>query len=141
MRKTTTITIDAQGRDLGKQYFLTELPATQAEKWAIRAFLGLAKSGVEIPQEIRDMGMAGIGVVGFRMLAGMDWAYLEPLLDEMFTCVQMIPDPNKPLPRRLVENDIEEIATRMRLRIEVFKLHVDFSEAGALLNSASPPAQ
>ncbi|XPE68477.1 hypothetical protein ACNKHP_21825 [Shigella boydii] len=41
--------------------------------------------------------------------------------------MQFVPDPKKRSIRRpLVEEDIEEIITRLNLRAEVFKLHVDF---------------
>ncbi len=142
MRKTATITIDAEGRDKGKTFFLREMSASQAEKWAARAFLGMAKAGVEIPDDIASTGLAGIATVGFRAIGGMGFELAEPLLDEMFQCVQIIPDPSKPnVIRPLVEDDIEEVATRLKLRKEIFGLHVDFSKAGALFNSASSPAQ
>lgn len=141
MRKTATIAIEA-GRDAGKVFFLRELSASQAEKWAARAFLGLAKSGVDIPDDISRAGLAGIAAMGLRAIGGMQFAELEPLLDEMFACVQIIPDPTRPIViRALIEDDIEEVSTRLRLRKEVFGLHVDFSAAGALLTSGTAPAQ
>ena len=46
----------------------------------------------------------------------------------MMTCVAFLPDPARPqVIRQLVETDIEEIATRLRLRDEVIALHVGFS--------------
>ena len=128
MRKTATITIEAAGRDFGKVFLLREMPASQAEKWAARAFLGMARSGVEIPDNIASAGLAGIAALGLRAIGGMAFADAEPLLDEMFACIQYIPDPTRPaVVRALIEDDIEEIATRVRLRKEVFGLHVDFS--------------
>ncbi len=54
----------------------------------------------------------------------------------MFECVQVLPDPkNSSFARELEpaggdgDYDIEEVTTRMHLRLEVFKLHVDFSTA------------
>lgn len=48
----------------------------------------------------------------------------------MFECITIIPDPSKPnVTRALIEDDIEEVATRLKLRIEIFKLHVDFFTA------------
>ncbi len=141
MRKTAVITIDSQGRDNGKTFLLREMPASQAEKWAMRAFLGLAKSGVEIPENISEAGMAGIATLGFRALSGITFDLLEPLLDEMFECVSVIPDPSRPqVVRALIEDDIEEVGTRLRLRKEVFALHVDFSQAAALLKQATAAA-
>lgn len=141
MRKTTTVTIDSQGRDHGKTFLLREMPASQAEKWAMRAFLGLAKSGATVPDGISEAGMAGIATLGFGVFSGITFDLLEPLLDEMFECVSLIPDPSRPqVVRALIEDDIEEIGTRLRLRKEVFALHVDFSEAAALLKQATAAA-
>ena len=43
-RKVEYITIDQEGRDQGKTFKITEMPALKAEKWATRAFLALAAS-------------------------------------------------------------------------------------------------
>lgn len=137
MRKTATVVIDAPGRDHGRCYLLREMPASQAEKWAVRVFLALSRSGVAIPDDVAASGMAGIALLGMQLFAGIKFEDAEPLLDEMFGCISYIPDPAKPnVVRGLIEDDIEEVATRLRLRKEVFGLHVDFSQAGGLLTSA-----
>ena len=51
MRKTKLITIESDNRDNGKSYLITEMSASQVEKWAAKAFFALAKSGFEIPDE------------------------------------------------------------------------------------------
>lgn len=132
-RKTKTVVIAQDGRDKGRAFFLTEMPASRAERWAARAFLALARSGVEIPDEIRSAGMAGFFVLGLRALGGVAWGDAESLLEEMMACVQAIPDPARPtVIRPLVEDDIEEIATRVFLRGEVLELHTGFSLADAI---------
>lgn len=143
MRRTKTVVITAAGRDIGKQFALTEMPAVRAEKWAARFFLALAKSGVDIPDDIASAGLAGVAAVGFRLFGGMRIEEAEILLDEMFQCVKIIADPMRPeiTTRALVDrggegDDIEEIATRVLLRKEVFGLHVDFSALVALSKSA-----
>jgi hypothetical protein len=46
----------------------------------------------------------------------------------MLACVQIIPDASRPMVRRaLVEDDIEEVTTLLRLREEVLSLHTGFS--------------
>src|SRR5512147_2710546 len=111
MRKTKTVTVNAQNRDNGKSFLLTEMPALKAEKWAARAFLALAKSGIELPDSATSNGMAGFASVGFEAIGRLDWADAEPLLDEMMTCVQISPSPG--VVRPLVEgaDDIEEVTT------------------------------
>lgn len=136
-RKTATVTIEAEGRDLGKVFLLREMPASQAEKWAARAFLAMARSGIDIPDDLAGAGLAGIATVGLKAIGGLGFAEAEPLMDEMFACIQIIPDPARPaVVRALVESDTEEISTRLRLRKEVFGLHVDFSGLAAHLKSA-----
>lgn len=138
MRKTLIVTIDAEGRDKGRVYKITEMPATRAEKWAMRAFLGMARAGIEVPEDIASAGLAGIAMLGIRAVGSMQFDDAESLMDEMFGCIQYIPDPMKhDVVRNLIEDDIEEIGTRIRLRKEVFGLHVSFSKLADRLTSAS----
>ncbi len=134
MRKTAIVVIDAEGRDKGKSFQLTEMPARQGERWAMRAFLALAKSGFEIPPNIASAGLAGIALMGIRIFGGMSFEDAELLANEMFQCITIV---TPAITRSLVEEDIEEIATRLRLRKEVFALHVDFSKVVALYKSAT----
>lgn len=137
-RKVATIVIDSEGRDCGKVFQLREMPAMQAERWAMRALLALAKSGVEIPENIANAGLAGVAALGLKAFGGLDFADAEPLLIEMMSCVQIIPDPAKPqVVRFLVDDDIEEVATLLKLRAEVFSLHTGFSIPGAPSKSTS----
>ena len=130
-RKELDLTITDAGRDRGKVFHIRELPASQAERWALRAFQALARAGVDVGQ-VGAMGIQGLAIAGVNALALLPTHDLEPLLDEMMTCVTIKPDPrNAGLTRLLIEDDIEEVATRLRIRMEVVKLHVDFSEAGA----------
>lgn len=131
-RKVIEVVIDDEGRDLGKRFVITEMPALRAEKWAFRTLAALAKSGVEIPEDVQAMGMAAIAAIGFQALAGIDFRDAEPLLDEMLSCLQIKPDPKHPqVIRPLVEDDMEEIVTILRLRREVFGIHTDFFERAA----------
>lgn len=137
-RKTLVVTIDAPGRDYGKSYLLTEMPASQAEKWAARALLALSRSGVEIPDSIASVGLAGLAYLGVKALAGLRFEDAEPLLDEMFRCVTFIPDPMRPnILRGLIEDDIEEVLTRLKLRSELFTLMTGFSTPAAPSTSAA----
>lgn len=44
----------------------------------------------------------------------------------------LLPDPaNQSVKRNLIDDDTEEVMTRLKLRGEVFKLHVDFLTAAA----------
>lgn len=136
-RKTIEILIEDEGRDKGKRFIIREMPASQAEKWAARAFLALTKSGIEVPDDVISRGMVGIVTLWIQAFSGVPWETAEPLLDEMFRCVQIrMPQ----VIRDLVEDDIEEVATRVRLRKEVLKLHVDFSQVVGALTSRQATA-
>ncbi len=143
-RKTATVTISDEGRDRDKVFFLTELPASRAEAWAYRALLALIAGGVEVPDGFERMGMAGMAEMGIRALSSLKWEVAEPLLAEMWECVRIIPDPSKPqIVRNLIEEDVEEITTRLKLRAEVWALHADFLKAVApsLMASAKTTAK
>lgn len=146
-RKTIQVTGFTE-RDAGKCFVITEMGAFQAEKWAIRALLALARSGLDVPEEVMREGMAGIARFGLAAIAGAKFEELEPLLDEMFLCVQYMPDQKHPeIIRAVLDEDIEEVLTLAKLRGEALKLHVDFSKlagrskspAGAETPASSDP--
>lgn len=134
MRHTSEVKIDAEGRDKGKTFVITEMAASKAERWAIRALLVLAKSGVDVGDPRRG-GMAEVAVAGLQSLPHLDIADVDPLMQEMFDCIQI--KESETVTRKLVEEDIEEVMTRIQLRVEVFSIHTGFSSADLMskLNS------
>ena len=129
-RKSLTVTITDPGRDLGKTFLLREMPAKQAEKWALKALLALSHADVDVPEEILTSGMAGIASFGIKALGKLNFYDAEPLLDEMFAFVSCIPDPVRPeVVRALIDDDIEEVKTRLQLRKDLLMLHINFSTA------------
>jgi len=132
-RKTTLITIEDEGRDFGKAFLITEMSASKAEAWATRVLLALVASNVNLPPRYEELGTAGLAEMGLRAIGGLSWETAQPLLAEMLTCIQAIPTPARPEIRRpLIEEDIEEVSTRLKLRVEVWKLHFDFFSQGGL---------
>lgn len=137
-RKTLQYTVSDEGRDHGKVFLLREMAASQAERWAVRAFLAMSRNGVELPDGAAESGFAGLASYGISLIGKLPFEDADVLMGEMFDCVTIIPNPANPnITRNLVEDDIEEIATRIKLRVAVFKLHADFSKAAA----PSTPAQ
>lgn len=128
-RKISRVTISAEGRDKGKTFVITELSADQGERWAIRLVQGLIQSGANISEDALHAGMAGIAAVGIGAIGGVSWATLEPLLNEMFDCIQYEHKPNLPLQSIFpgVNSQIEEMATRVSLRLAWMELHLGFS--------------
>lgn len=140
-RKVKQYVENATGRDQGKIYVITEMPASQGEKWAMRAFMAMAQSGMEVPEDLAAMGFAGLIRMGVTCIAKAPYALAEPLIDEMMACVKIMPSASNPgVIRPLIEDDIEEIPTRLKLRAEVLSLHSGFSIADAVSTSARPSA-
>lgn len=134
-RKILNVTISDEGRDKDKVFVLTEMPASQAERWAARALFALMNSGVTIPDNIASTGLAGIAALGIKALGRLPFELAEPLLDEMFECVKIMPNPE--VTRALIEDDIEEMKTRIQLRKEIFNLHTSFFITAAPLTQVS----
>ncbi len=136
MRKTAVVKIEAEGRDKGKQFIITEMAAEPLEDWALRALLGIMKHAdfdPSVGQELLTNGAAGLASLGMAALMRMDHTDLRPLLEEMMACVELIPDPTKPDIKVSISafpEQIEEVATRVKLRSEWFVLNLGFSIPG-----------
>lgn len=132
--KTATITI-SEGRDKGKRFLVTEMSALVAERWILRAVFGLGKGGVDIPPEVLQLGAAPTAYMIASQAAKMPTRLGLKLADELMDCVQRVEDK---LTRSLVDNDIEDFATRLRLKSEVLKLVFGFFGAAVSRTSDSP---
>lgn len=144
MRKKMTYVIEDEGRDAGKRFEITEMSATQAEDWAIRAMLALGAANVEIPDGAFRLGMAGLAEIGIKKLFALSPSQLRPLLDELMKCVVFVPNPQKPqvtIDYPLFETQVEEVATLLKLKWEVLKLHMDFLKAVGLFASVGGTAE
>ncbi len=135
-RRTVEFTVTDNNRDKGKKFLITELSSEAGEEWALKLFFALANTGVDIPDEIRNAGMAGVARLGLSALGKLPFDVAQPLLREMFTCIQFIPGARNVV-RDLLSDDIEEVWTRLQLRGEVLKLHVDFFTNAAPSSSDS----
>jgi hypothetical protein len=133
MRKILEVMIPEEegNRDKGKLFIITELPASQSEMWALRVFQALAKSGVDIGDVDASSGMAGIAFMGIKAVAGMNFSEAQVLMEEMFRCIKIAPNPgDHGVMRAVIEEDIEEVSTRLLLRRKVLELHTGFSFPG-----------
>lgn len=134
MARRTKLWTATEDRDARKTFLITEMSADKAERWAIRMVLALTNANVEVPEGSLQAGMSGIAAIlahGVRGLAGLKFEAISELLDEMMTCVQYQPAANlPPQPLWTGENSqIEEVRTRLSLRMEVLELHLGFSLA------------
>ena len=121
------------GRDAGKKFLLTELPAEEGEEWFLRANGLIMRAGSDVPADLFRHGPAGFVVLGMAAaLAGLaksPWPEVKPLLDKMWTCVAVMSvDGSTPMPA-MTNQMIEEVRTRVWLREEVLSLHLGFSVA------------
>lgn len=133
MRKSVEITIDVEGRDKGKRFLITEMDAFRTEAWARRALGAMARSGVAMPANAMAGTMGTMAILGVQALLAAPHSETEPLFTEMMESVQSVqPAATRPLN---AADDIEEIATIVRLRDEVFKLHVGFSPASEIMGA------
>jgi hypothetical protein len=147
MRQTKTIIIERDGRDKGKMFVLTEMSAWDTNKWGLACAKQLAKSGVELPQELVDMGIGGI-INGVRnavnnpsengdfftisllkaflfLMANVDENQLNKLLGDLIQCVQFQSETGAVM-QLLPDHHIEESSTFNTLYSEVFQLHSFF---------------
>jgi hypothetical protein len=137
-RKTETVTITFDGRDKGKVFVLTELPASEGEDWAMRAIFALMNAGVDIPEGLAQAGLSGLAALGFDALKRLPYEAAKPLFDGMLKCIHVQPSPG--VVRPLIEDDIEEVATRLYLRKRILALHMDFFTAAAQSTSVQGAA-
>jgi hypothetical protein len=78
--------------------------------------------------------MAGLTAAALSAFARSHFDEIQPLMAEMFTCIQVLPKPGdtsivRPLLDDDVNSDIEEVSTRIKLREEVLELHLGFFKA------------
>lgn len=126
-RKEKTVTISTQNsRDKGKKFLITEMATMQSEKWAVKAFMCLARSGVDVPDNVMQGGLSALAKVAMSAFSGASWFDVEPLLDEMWNASVRIVEQSGPRP--VTEDDIEEVATILQLRKEALELHLGFFE-------------
>lgn len=125
MRKTISFAA-TDGRDSGKRFRITEMSAARAEEWAARSLFAVMSSGVHVPDDILAAGFAGVAAIGIKSLTKVSFDVAKPLFDEMMTCVQYEFEPGRDGgARALIDDDIEEVSTRLKLRKAVLELHMD----------------
>lgn len=143
-RHVKEFVVTAEGRDKGKRFILTEMPADQGERWANRAALALTNTGAAIPEEALGAGWATLAAIGVQALGMLRAETVQPLLDELWpACVKYEHKPGQ-MPQEVVQgvnSPVEEIATRYAVYYELWKLHTGFSWPGVSQTSGSPELQ
>lgn len=124
-RRTKEVTIDLDNRDKGKTFVVTEMPSEQAEWWAFRVMQALVSADAGVSFDAPLAELARIGIIAIGKIPA---ERAKPIFDEMMGCITVkLPSGGT---RPLLPDDIEEIATRMKLRLEVGAMHLDFFGTG-----------
>lgn len=132
--------VEIQDREQLLTFKVKEMPATQLERWMIRAVLAIADSGANL-SDSSDIGAAGnyIAENGMAALAGLDYEKAEPLLNELLGCcsrvVERVEERCTP---QTVDAYIEDVKTLFKLRLEALKLNLGFFVPGGETFSGSP---
>jgi hypothetical protein len=140
-RRTKEVTITEAGRDHGKTFILTEMPAAQGELWATRAMELLTNAGFIVAEEHKESGMAGLAVTAQPFTFATGRALQDPSLESMWGYVQFQPKNREAPPQQLFAGDacqIEEWTTRLKLRVEFVQLHTGFFSRAKPSTSAQP---
>lgn len=139
MRETKTVRAPqfpgTRNRDLGRTFIITEWPAARADDWGMRMVLAANRGGGSIPMDVRSIGMEGIAILGVNTFLRGNIAPTEliPLWNELLECVKIVRDEKAPhILSDLLDDDIQEVATRQWLRLEVLSLHINFSATDAI---------
>ena len=86
MRRKQLVKISDEGRDQGKTFVITEMPSDVGERWASQVLYLFAQAGVNVPDNAKGAGMAGLAAttgVDFLTIA-QERALLDPSLDSMW---------------------------------------------------------
>lgn len=115
-------------RDAGKRYYLEEMPALKAERWARRAIGAMSRQELDVREEFGKLGFLGFYLLGMQALAGGDMDAIDGLMDEMLTCIR-IQESEQVIRPLGGDGDIWELSTLYHLRKELIELHMGFTFA------------
>ncbi len=129
-RKIERLTITSEGRDKGKVFVLTEMPADQGERLANRIVFALLNTGAAIPEEALGAGWAALAALGLQAIGLLKSETVQTILDDAWASSVMYEHkPNIPLQAIVggVNSQIEEVGTRYTIHLALWKLHTGFS--------------
>jgi hypothetical protein len=127
-----TIVIQDKNRDKGKTFIITAMSAYDTEIISLKIFFLLMNTGVKLPDGVEEMGFSEIASLGLDAFSKLEFEKTRPILEEMWDkCLMFKPSEGAPeRPLTYDQSDIQEVKTRIKLRMEIIKLHKDFYTAG-----------
>jgi len=125
-RKTATIVIK-DGRDKGKQFLVTEMPATEGTTLSFQVFQLLAESGIDM--EIKSLDPIGIIKAAVRALSSLPRTDFEYYRDWLFKYVQWQSPADEKAVRKVIlsdrdDSDIEDPLTVFELMYKSLDLNL-----------------
>lgn len=136
--KSKNVTIES-GRDKGKTFKITEMPAIQADEWAHRLIEQAANSGVDLKNvdvlNLNTKSMAGmieLGAAVFTILGRVDYqTSREMKFDILNRCVEIV---TKSGESRSVmwEDEIKDFQNYTVLAAHAIGIHIDFLKQGEI---------
>lgn len=145
MRKTKVVTIEADNRDKGKSFLITEMGAHQLEQWSAEALIAIFAGNVpaDILQISQTSNTAALATAMEYLLKGLTWQTVRPLYNKLLGCVAFIPEKESktnpvnviPLTESNQDNFVEEVPTLLKLRLEALEINLGFLGQGGGLFS------
>lgn len=124
-RKEIEITIE-EGRDAGKTFKITEMPATQADKWVTKVIGLVGRNGMSA-LDISNMSFSELAVSLIKSKSEES----EPLFEELLGCCSFIKDGvSVSMKGKMADSVVEDWGTLFRLKNEALKLIFGFFEEG-----------
>lgn len=128
-RKEISFIVEAEGRDKGKEFIITEMSAWDADTLAQDIFRAMGDSGFsEIPADVIAMGCAGLATVGLSVISASSPDVARQLRDRLMSTVDIIITYEGKRQQRKVNGviDFEEVSTIRTLLDKVFQVNFDF---------------
>ncbi|EOZ1744523.1 hypothetical protein ACVSXV_22620 [Yersinia enterocolitica] len=128
-RKEIIYIVDAEGRDNGKEFIITEMSAWDADSLAQDIFRAMGDSNYTgIPADVIAMGCAGLATVGLSVISASSPEVAHNLRDRLISTVEIVITHDGNRNRRQVKGsiDFEEVSTIRKLLDKVFQTNFDF---------------
>lgn len=132
MRKSTTIHLEDDGKNL--TFRITQMSATQQERWQNRLIMLLTGADLNLDELIKRLKKGEYEAI-LKLIGSVGYDKIEPLYDELLSCVAHVPDPNNPgfavqLTPENVDTIVGEWQNLYKLRIAALKNNYSFFKGG-----------
>ncbi|CAI9399148.1 hypothetical protein [Lelliottia sp. T2.26D-8] len=128
-RKEIPFIVEAEGRDKGKEFIITEMSAWDADSLAQDIFRAMGDAEFSsIPPDVISMGCAGLATVGLSVMSAASPDVARKLRDRLMSTVEIIITHEGQRQTRPVNGaiDFEEVSTIRTLLDKVFQVNFSF---------------